>query len=339
MHDFLPRFDYMKRKYQNLLREDYYFDILLQADLSMFVYEDLPESVDPVWLEKYLLISGSAGIVRDGVKYLVAPAPARCGQLDQYGDGTEIAGSTCDGKPVMGTINQTAAIIYNRDTRMPELDNMIDAAGLRDIDLSSSVNVILSRIAPLYNCFNDNTKKQLESILEKLIAGQIAAVTSDNMTNGLLQDAGIQMIDLTHPEKIQYIQYLTQYYDAVMRRHYNRRGLQIRSGTKQAQQSESEIFGFDSIAWVLPLARLDARRKGLEMFNRLFNEHASVRFSEIWQQEYDAYILRTLQDDAAAETAAETLEGGENDAERAETERSIDGDSQQSGAARSGSVV
>lgn len=309
-----------------MIREDYYFDILLQTDLGMFVYEDLPDSIDPVWLEKYLIVAGSVGIVNAGSDYLVAAAPARCGQLDQYGDGTEIAGSTCDGLPVIGKIGENAALIYNRSDRMPELDTMVDAAALADIDKSSAINVVLARIAPLYSCSNDNTKKAMEEILKQLIEGKLAVVTSDNLTDGMISDNGIQMIDLTHPEKIQYIQYLTQYYDAVLRRHYTRRGLQIRSGTKQAQQSTSEIYGFDSIAWVLPLARLEARKKGLEMFNRIFDEKASVHFSEIWQQEYESYILRTLQQDAAAEDAAETIEGGVNDAENTGAQNSPDGD-------------
>ena len=323
MDVFMPRFDWLKNKYKNYIREDYYFDILLQADLQMFTYDNLPESIDAVWLEKYLLVAGSVGIVRNGVKYLVAAAPARCGQLDQYGDGTEIAGACCNGDPVMGTIGQTAALIYNRSDRLPELDNMIDAAALKDIDKSSSINVILSRIAPVYSCTNNNTLKKIDSLLTEIIEGSVKAVMSENITDGMISDEGLKMLDLTHPEKIQYIQYLTQYYDAVIRRHYNRRGLQIRSGTKQAQQSTSEIFGFDSIAWVLPLARLEARQKGFEMFNRIFGENVQVRFSEIWQQEYDAYQIRTLQQDAEAEAG---MEGVIKNAEGTEAEGSTEAD-------------
>ena len=59
MDAFMPRFDWLKNKYKNYIREDYYFDILLQADLQMFTYDNLPDSIDPVWLEKYLLVAGS----------------------------------------------------------------------------------------------------------------------------------------------------------------------------------------------------------------------------------------------------------------------------------------
>lgn len=304
MADFVPRFNWLKTKYQNYLREDYYFDILLQTDIDMFKYTGLPDSIDPVWVEKYLVIGGSIGIKKFGDTYLIAPAPARCGQLDQYGDGTEIAGATNNGNPVQGTIGKDTVIIYNRSDRLPELDNMIDASALMEIDRSSTINVKFSRIAPVYSCSNDNTRKAIDTLLTEIIEGSVKTIVSDNIADNLVPEAGTQLLDMTEPEKIQYIQYLTQYYDAVVRRHYNRRGLQIRTGTKAAQQSQSEIFGFDAISWILPLARLQSRIEGWNEFNRVFGENVSVEFSDLWMQEYQAYQLRTLQLDLMREGGA-----------------------------------
>lgn len=315
MAEFVPRFNWLKTKMQNYVREDYYFDILLQTDLNMFVYENLPEGMDPIWIEKYLLIGGSIGIQKGEDGYLIAPAPARCGNLDQYGDGTDLAGATNNGSPVMGTIGKDVVIIYNRSDRMPELDNMIDASALMEIDKSSSINVKFARVAPLYSCSNDNTRKALDALISEVIEGNIKTIVSDNITDQLLPEGSTQLLDITEPEKIQYIQYLTQYYDAVVRRHYNRRGLQVRTGTKAAQQTQSEIFGFDAISWVLPLARLQARQEGFREFNELFGENVQVRFSDLWQQEYAAYQVRTLQEDAQKEGAVnENSEGLGNDA-------------------------
>lgn len=317
MAEFVPRFNWLKTKMQNYFREDYYFDILLQTDLSMFVYENLPEGMDPIWIEKYLLIGGSIGIQKGdaGTGYLIAPAPARCGNLDQYGDGTDLAGATNNGSPLQGTIGKDVVIIYNRSDRMPELDNMIDASALMEIDRSAAINVKFARVAPLYSCSNDNTRKALDNLISEVIEGNIKTIVSDNITDQLLPEGSTQLLDITEPEKIQYIQYLTQYYDAVVRRHYNRRGLQVRTGTKAAQQTQSEIFGFDAISWVLPLARLQARQEGFREFNELFGENVQVRFSDLWQQEYAAYQVRTLQEDAQKEGAVnENSEGLGNDA-------------------------
>lgn len=322
---FIPRFSWMKTKFQNYLREDHYFDILLQSDLSMFEYEGLPDGMDPVWIEKYLNIAGSIGITRTPEtyvsellpdapeykpKYSVCPLPSRDGNVDQYGDGSHLAGSTAT-VSIEGDLGVDAVIIYNRDTRLPELDNMIDADSLMQIDKSAAINVILSRIAPVFSCYNDKSKKALDTMLEEILEGKLKTIVSGDVKDLLKMtglDGGTEILEITHPEKIQYIQYLSQYYDVIIRRHYNRRGLSVRTGTKAAQQSADEIHGLDAVSWIIPLAKLESRKKGFEQFNALFGENVTVRFSEIWQQEYDAYKLRMQEQDAAAEEAEDAAE-------------------------------
>lgn len=322
---FIPRFSWMKTKFQNYLREDHYFDILLQSDLSMFEYDGLPDGMDPVWIEKYLNIAGSIGITRTPETYVsellpdapeyrppysICPLPSRDGNVDQYGDGSHIAGSTAT-VSIEGDLGVDAVIIYNRDTRLPELDNMIDADSLMQIDKSAAINVILSRIAPVFSCYNDKSKKALDAMLDEILDGKLKTIVSGDVKDLLKMtglDGGTEILEITHPEKIQYIQYLSQYYDVIIRRHYNRRGLSVRTGTKAAQQSADEIHGLDAVSWIIPLAKLESRRKGFEQFNAIFGENVTVRFSEIWQQEYDAYKLRMQEQDAAAEEAEDQAE-------------------------------
>ena len=322
---FIPRFSWMKTKFQNYMREDHYFDILLQSDLSMFEYDGLPDGMDPVWIEKYLNIAGSIGITRTPdtyvpellpdapeyrPKYSVCPLPSRDGNVDQYGDGSHLAGSTAT-VSIEGDLGVDAVIIYNRDTRLPELDNMIDADSLMQIDKSAAINVILSRIAPVFSCYNDKSKKALDAMLDEILDGKLKTIVSGDVKDLLKMtglDGGTEILEITHPEKIQYIQYLSQYYDVIIRRHYNRRGLSVRTGTKAAQQSADEIHGLDAVSWIIPLAKLESRRKGFEQFNAIFGENVSVRFSDIWQQEYDAYKLRMQEQDAAAEEAEDAAE-------------------------------
>lgn len=344
---FIPRFSWMKTKFQNYLREDHYFDILLQSDLSMFEYEGLPDGMDPVWIEKYLNIAGSIGITRTPdtyvsellpdapeyrPKYSICPLPSRDGNVDQYGDGSHLAGSTAT-VSIEGDLGVDAVIIYNRDTRLPELDNMIDADSLMQIDKSAAINVILSRIAPVFSCYNDKSKKALDAMLDEILDGKLKTIVSGDVKDLLKMtglDGGTEILEITHPEKIQYIQYLSQYYDVIIRRHYNRRGLSVRTGTKAAQQSADEIHGLDAVSWIIPLAKLESRRKGFEQFNAIFGENVTVRFSEIWQQEYDAYKLRMQEQDAAAEEAEDQAKdaadpdpdpetGGESDDSETET--------------------
>lgn len=306
--DFDISYGHMAAKMQKAIRENMYFTMLLSCDEMMFEYENLPDSIDPKFLEDYLLISGSAGITRgkDG-GYLVCPYPSRAENLNQYGDGMRLQGCTMNGLSMSGEIGKDAAIIYNNTARGRQWDIAIDAAGFADIDKSSAINVLFARIAPIFSAPNDNVKNAVKEIITKVIDGQVDVVTSQNIFDALQinpTDSSLKMLDVTSPEKIQYIQYLDEHYDALMRRHFSRRGLSIRTGTKAAQQSVDEIKGMDSVAWYQPLNRLKARQQGFEMFNQIFGENVRVHFSDIWQQEYAAYQLRLLQSDAAAEDAA-----------------------------------
>lgn len=325
-YDYEPSYSYMKAKTQNMVREDFYFSSLLLADEMMFEYDNLPESISPKFLEDYLNISGSAGITRDGSGgYLVCPYPSRAAMpdIDQYGDGMHLEGCTMNGKTLSGTIGKDAAIIYNNSARGRQWDIMTDATAFSDIDKSAAINVIFARYAPLYTAPNDSIKTAMKQVVENIVVGNPDIVVSENVYGALTagQGDGVKQLEITRPEKIQYIQYLSRYYDDIMKRHFSRRGLSIRTGSKAAQQSVDEINGLDSVSWYMPLNKLKARQDGFDVFNRIFNENVKVRFSDIWDQEYAAYQLRLLKEDAKdEETAAESIDAADEQKEVNENE-------------------
>lgn len=321
---FDPTFSGMKASIQNLIREEFYFSQMLICDRAMFTYENLPESIDPKFLEDYLNISGACGISRKDDQYLIFPYGAREGELNQYGLGERLIGNTMNGEPVTGVIGVNCAIIYNNSSYTPTTDNFFDADSLSQIDKSAGCNVRFSRVAPIYGVPNDTVKEGMKAIMNKVLDGELEVITSENIIDAIAGFEGtVKTIDVTEPEKIQYIQYLAEYYDDILRRHFTRRGLAVRTGTKAAQQSVQEINGFDAISWFFPLDKLAQRKKGIEMFNSVFRENASVRFSDLWEQEYKAYTIRNLQDDQAAENAAETMkEGADNEKNLSDEENS-----------------
>lgn len=314
--EYKPSFSHMKAKYQNLIREESYFSQLLLADEMMFDYQNLPESINPKFLEDYLNISGACGICKSDDEYLICPYGARNGELNQYGLGEKLIGNTMNGKTVSGTIGEDCVLIYNNSAYMPQFDLMIDSDMLAQIEKSCGINVLFSRIAPVYSAPNDATQNALKLIIANVLEGNLETVTSSNVFDALnLSDGGIKMLDVTHPEKIQYIQYLSEYYDAVLRRHFSRRGLTLRTGTKAAQQSRDEINGMDSVSWYNPVNKLIERRRGFAEFNRIFDENVVVDFSEVWKQEYEAYKLRILKQDADAEMEMKGVADNDGDAE------------------------
>ena len=174
--------------------------------------------------------------------------------------------------------------------------------------------MLFARIAPIFTAADDKTIEQIKAVIENVIAGNLETVVSENLLDMFGLQAGTENVKILdvfqHPERVQYVQYLSQLFDVIMRRHFSRRGLSIKTPTKAAQQSTDEIHGMDSVSWFYPLNKLKARRDGVEMVNRIFGKSITVDFSEIWQQEFAAYQLRLLQDDVQAEN---DVKGAEND--------------------------
>ena len=309
-------FDRLKAKVQNRIRTELNFEYLRIADEAMFTYGgEFP--FDRHFVETYLTTTGSAGIKQIGSEYFICPDPSRVGSLDQYGDGTELEGVTVDGEVnITGKIGSDCVIMYNNSVRSPDFDNFTDSSDIAQIEKSTGINVKFSRVAPVFVAPNATVKAQLDEIIKRLVDGDLITVTMP--TNPL------EAIDITKRERIQYVQYLSELYDQIIRRHFGRRGLSAKTTAKHAQVSRDEVHGLDCISWFYPLDKLKARREALDECNRIFGTSWTVEFSEIWQQEYESYQLRTLQRDLEAEQAAE---GGVSDAEKVTTEGSAAADS------------
>lgn len=323
-----PTFDEIKAHIDTYKRLTTHFDYLITADMSMFEWQGLPETIDPEYLEMYINSYGAAAIGKvDGALY-VATCPSLSAPLDQYGIGTECTAYIPNGKEIRGTVGKDIAIIYNNPTHSPENDLYFDAETFTEIDKSGRANVLFARFAPIFMAQDDKTQTKIKQIIEDVAAGNMSTVVSDDTLNDIIATIGgggdanssIKILDIfTHPEKVQYIQYLTQYYDAIMRRHFSRRGLSIKTPTKAAQQSTDEIHGMDSVTWFYPLAKLAQRKKCVEMLNAVFDLSVSVDFSPIWQQEYTAYQIRlqTLDDERENGGGSDVVRG---DAERSDTD-------------------
>lgn len=310
---------------QNLVVENDYFNFLRAAEEMMFEYEGLPEEIDAYRLEDFLNLTGGVIWQVQNGKHYVAPYPARQGEIDQWGYGKEAHSTTLNGVTLEGVVGETAAVIYNNTARTPQTDLFTTADILTDIDCSSKKNVLFAKIAPLFETANSKQQKALDELITKIIDGEVKTIISEADTNINAIASGdknsIKSVDaITAPEKIQYLQYLSQYFDIRLRRHFMRRGLSLKTSDKQAQVTKDEVHGMDACTWFYPLSKLKAREIGVEMVNKIFGTNISVRFSELWRQEWEAYKIRSnVEDEQEEQEERELMKEGEP-GENAETE-------------------
>lgn len=315
----------MKSRMQNLVVENDYFNFLRAAEEMMFEYDGLPEEIDAFRLEDFLNLTGGVIWQMQDSKHYVAPYPARQGEIDQWGYGKEAHSTTLNGVTLEGIVGETAAVIYNNTARTPQTDLFTTADILTDIDCSSKKNVLFAKIAPLFETANSKQQKALDELITKIIDGEVKTIISEVDTNINAIASGdknsIKSVDaITAPEKIQYLQYLSQYFDIRLRRHFMRRGLSLKTSDKQAQVTRDEVHGMDACTWFYPLSKLKAREIGVEMVNKIFGTNISVRFSELWRQEWEAYKIRSNAEDEQEEQEERELVKEGEQSENDETE-------------------
>lgn len=315
----------MQANLDTLTRSEFYFRFLLCADELMFTWGNLPDTIDEKHLEDYLNISGSCAFAKAAdYNYYIAPYAGRTGQSNQYGEGRFLESCTPNGITLKGEIGVDCAIIYNNPARIAQCDLMFDSFAYTEIDKSSNSNVLFSRIAPIFYGEDDKAIEQIKNTLEQILAGNLQTVVSENQIKDITLpqkgDSDIKTVEITHPEKIQYLQYLSEYYDIITRRHFARRGLTLKTSAKHAQVSQDEVHGQDSVSWFYPLAKLKARRDAVAIINKIFGLNITVDFSEIWKQEYNAYLLRILKTDDTVERGVKNVLDSVDDSGNTETE-------------------
>lgn len=283
----------MKAKEKNLIRERSYFSYLLTALTRAFEY-NIDDAFSPIFAEHYLHVGGSLCAKKIGDKFYIAEAPARAGELDQYGDGLQVNGVTRNGISLTGTIGEDIAICYNNSDRFPDLDILRYADGFAQVDKAIMANVRWTILAPVLCTRDDRTTKAIEKLVDDILEGKLKCITSEDVLDALNggRGEGIYTVDITNPERVRNVQYQSELYDVLMRRFFNKYGLNIQNSAKHAQATTDEVHGMDSVSWVLILDMLNERKKFIAECNRLWGTSWSVQLAEPWASEYERFMMR-----------------------------------------------
>lgn len=309
-------YEKMKAKQKNLIRQRSYFSYLLVSLCNIFAW-NVDDAFDTMWSEKYNHISGSFCCKKLDDKYYIAEAPSRAGDIDQYGDGMDIDGVTRNGVSLTGRIGEDIAICYNNVDRMPDLDMVRYADGFSQVDKSIMANVRWSILAPVLCTSDDRTTKAIEKLVDDMLEGKLKCITSEDVLAALngngARGQGVYSVDITHPERIRNVQYQSELYDVLMRRFFNKYGLNIQNSAKHAQVSTDEVHGMDAVSWVLVLDMLHERQKFCDECNRIWGTSWSVDLAEPWKSEYERFMIRQEQADEQDEKSLK--EGDADDGE------------------------
>lgn len=311
----------MKEKQKEAFRDNYNLNNLTLVLKSMFEYGgEFPKTLNTDFIEFYLINNGTCGIGKISDK-LVAFESNPCGNVDAYSIGTELVGST----PI-GTFNGIIGknCVLGKNNGLYQADNMIYwiSSICSEIDLSMECNIINARYHPIPVAHDKKSKQAIDKVLEDLRGGKLQSVLSSNILNELNGESDIPVINFTNVTNIDKIQYLSRFYDDIMKRFYNIYGHALQTQNKTAQQTTDEIHGMDSTSWIIPLERLECRKKMVEEINNIFGTKMTVDFSPAWKLQFEKFKNDSSVDESAnssadssavssADSSADSMKGGE----------------------------
>lgn len=268
--------------------ELWYYITLEQLLTSMFEYNNLPKGLDRKYIEHCLIRFGCAGIVKIDDEYFVG-IPAITPPLNNYGIGTKIVVTTFNGQnQITGTIGKDCVLIWNNSEFVNDYIISWFAKMFKEIDKSMESNVYNSRLHPIPIAKNSKIKSAIDNIFKTIKGENVKNETYSVLSEQAFEDVisgkstPVDVINLTDVNNVDKIQYLSKFHDDLLRRFCTLYGHAMQTSGKMAQQTTEELQGYNSFSMIIPSNRLEERKKGIDDFNRIFNENASINYSEAW---------------------------------------------------------
>lgn len=295
----------------------YYFRYLLDRTMMMFEYKNLPKTIEPHILERYLQVNGVACVAKadDGniycfngswggiqdVYYRPTKFIVSNPHISQLSDGT---GKTFTKEYTIFGTQPHDAVLMRNDTEWASLTPLIARYAVMMCENSVTVRTatIMLRCLALLSADSDKTKKSAEAYLSKLENGELGVIAESTFSKG---------VNLQSPPSNNG-SYLTQFIELqqyLKGSFFNELGLRANYNMKREAIGQGEsTLDADSI---LPLCdnMLKCRKEDICDINNLFNLDISVDFSSAWLENHLESSINII----SQLNAAGVIDGGAQD--------------------------
>lgn len=295
---------YIKKHDKNSIRDFLYADnykILLEALVTMYDFDGLPDTFNPNFFMTYAIESGGAVMYRAPAEWYdgIITAPVKlAGHPDPYGMGEDLIISTEDGHSRVifnYKDDPNVEVFFLNRLYEPDFGVTKTAEYLTETQLSIRAILLLARYSKIIEVPDAKTKEQLEAAIKNSELGAISSFVS-SVKNTLIQDAEpVKDISLNDVRNNDMIQYLSKYQDDCMRSFYSRYGMETMGAAKIAQQTADEVNSGSFRSMIVPISRLILLQDFIARCNRKFGLSASVDFSQPWKLELQKIISQELE--------------------------------------------
>lgn len=267
-------YDY-KAKERNLKIQNSY---MFAKTISMFEWENLPESIPYKELERILQMNGYAFITKvDNMLYALSGSLG--GKVDAYGNCTQITINNVglDFNKTLD-INKDGVLIINDDMLLglTPLFNRYNTF-LIENDINMMVFGYNSRLQKLISASDDKTKTSAESVVKKSIDGEISVIGESVIFDGIKVHSGAQGSGISITSLTEFNQYIKgSFYNEIgLSANFNMKRERLTSGEVEVGEDSNYPFVFNMLK-----CRVDATKK----LNEMFELNINVDFGSVWSK-------------------------------------------------------
>ena len=283
-YSFWTFFKQFKKDSTNLdLSVQYWKQNLFSKLTNMFVFENMPETMDKRILDFSLLINGNCGILRDKKR----------GLINVYGNfgGGEVTIYNLNSKYTWSIVGLSGVNEIGKDIVVGKNDQNYFGCGfliskyadlLSAIDTSIKICVVNSRLTNIISASDDIAQKAVESAMTKILDGEFACVLDE--MNALSSVGGIHATELfNHANSTQMLQSLYIAKESTLCEFYNEIGIALKNKDKKAQVNTSEIEDYDQMSQIRIDDMLRCREQMCEEINNMFGTNISVHLNSMFE--------------------------------------------------------
>ena len=263
------------------------FYLLWTQLMGMFKYTGKLDDILIDMIEKPFLAWGfnAAGVdPRDGELYVGSVAWQ---EIDAYGlpkPGAKATLVTRGGHEFQGVIDESIVIGYNNKARLPELEAPMYAKFFTETDKSLKSALIKSRVLPIPVTGDSKIAKAIDNLLEHIDDADTHTISYDGIIDDLIEGKPpVTLLELTDPKYTERIQYLSKFYDDMLRRFWTIYGHPLSSGSKMAQVSTMELEGYQTYSRIMPSEMLQCRQDWCKKITDILGFECGVEYNDAWE--------------------------------------------------------
>jgi len=249
-----------------------YYNRLMELSIAMFEWKNLPDTVDPRYLELKLFLEGQAVFYKDEVLGYLALGNGGASDINQYGIPNKRRAISANGRFNVALDETNSVLIYNNLIRTNSmLDVRMFARRLYEMDRTIDVNVRAQKTPVLVRA-KESQRLTLENVYMQYDGNKPVIYATDNFDPdavGVLRTDAPFVADKIYQLKTQYWNEALTYL-----------GISNVSMVKKERLVSDEVTRSQGGTVASRYSRLEARRQACNQINKLFGLNVEVDYRE-----------------------------------------------------------